>query len=163
MGGKLKLLPDTHCNARKIVNDAKQTGNLLHNNWWYLHGHLSDIVGYDKASIINAKDCTEFVKELPEFMKLSYNGESWEGAVQTINLIPHAYINGVVECEVIGVSEPCVGYFWTTNEEPLRIIAENGEVFTSIHWDQRGLVCLKSDIEACADALEKYTKKSRHL
>lgn len=159
---KLKLLPYYHNDYDKIAKEAERSNNFAYNNWWYLHGDLENRLHYDKASMINAKEYPEFIRMIPEFDKLGSNGEFWRGNVQSFNFVPNLYINGIVECEVIGIDEPCVGYFWTADELPLKMTClTTGEIFEDIHWHQRGLVCLKSDIESCDYALKKYIEKSQ--
>lgn len=143
---KLKLLPYYHENYDSIAREAEKTGNFAYNNWWYLHGKLEDILGYDKASVINAKEC-------PEYIRMIHGIDSLSGDK---TIIPELYINDIIECEVVGVEEPCIGYFWTTNKWAK-------ECFDDPHWDQRGLVCLKSDIGGCEYALSRYKEKSRSL
>lgn len=150
---KLKLLPYYHENYDSIAKEAVKTGNFIWGSWWYLHGKLEDILGYDKASVINAKECPEYIRMIHGIDSLSGNKA----------IIPELYINDIIECEVVGVEEPCIGYFWTTNEWATTISSESGECFDNPHWDQRGLVCLKSDVEGCEYALKKYKEKSRSL
>lgn len=158
---KLKLLPYYHEDYSKIEKEAINTNNFIYNNWWYLHGDLEDMLHYDKASAINAKECPELVKMVPYASKLGFgDDEFWKGTVDKINLVPHLYINGIIECEVIGVKEECVGYFWIAEELPLKIFSKTGEIFTGTHWQQRGLVCLKSDTEGREYALRKYKEKA---
>ncbi len=160
---KLKLLPYYHENYDSIAKEAEETGNYVYNNWWYLHGKLEDILHYDKASIINAKECPEFIKMVPEAEKLGGDGTIWTGRVKSFKFIPWLYLNDIVECEVLGIEEPCVGYFWTTDELAMTITSESGECFDDHHWFQRGLICLKSDIESCEYALKKFTEKETFL
>ena len=97
--------------------------------FWYLHGKLQDLVGYDKATVTNLKE--------GGFGKISEE---------------YGYMmcfDGIVPVEIEGIPEPCVGYFWTTK-------------YTDI-WVQRGLVCLKSDLEGCEYAERKYKEKPNFL
>lgn len=99
-------------------------------SWWYLHGKLQDLVGYDKATVTNLKE--------GNFGKLSKE---------------YGYmmcVDGIIPVEIEGVSEPCVGYFWTVKR-------------TDDWWDQRGLVCFKSDTEGCEYAEKKYNEKPSFL
>lgn len=159
---KLKLLPYYHEDYDKIEKEAVNTNNFTYNNWWYLHGELENILHYDKASVINAKECPELVKMIPYVSELRFGvkDEFWKGTVDKINLVPHLYINDIIECEVIGIEEECIGYFWTTEELPLKIFSKTGEIFTGTLWKQRGLVCFKSDAEGCKYALRKYKEKA---
>lgn len=53
------------------------------------------------------------------------------------------YLDGIYEVEVIGIDSPCIGYFWIDNRD-----------------EQRGLVCLVSDIESRKRADEAMKKRS---
>lgn len=124
------------------------------NSWWYLHGELEKIVGYDKATTINCKSAG--------YSRETINAGEIHGS-DVINLSPNLpctmmYINGIVPVEIEGISEPCVGYFWTTNN---RKISWQGKEYD--FWDQRGLVCLKSDQKGCKYAEKKYKEKSKIL
>lgn len=124
------------------------------NSWWYLHGKLTDLVGYDKAISTNCKS--------GGFSKETINWSEIEGNVVTSlsNDFPTSQIciDGIVDVEIEEIEEPCVGYFWTTNN---RLIYWEGKPYD--YWEQRGLVCLKSDIEGCKYAKEKYEEKSTKL
>lgn len=100
--------------------------------FWYLHGELENKLGFDKAVITNCKT-------LGISKPFQYDEDI------TINKL---YLNGVVDCEVEGIDEPCVGYFYVSEER-----SEN-------NWLQRGLVCLKSDKKACQYAEKKMNEKS---
>lgn len=157
---KLKLLPYYHENYDSIAKEAEETGNYVCNNWWYLHGKLEDMLHYDKASIINAKECPEYIQMVPEIEKLGSNGDIWKGKAISSKYIPWLYLNNIVDCEVVGIEEPCVGYFWTTNSAPLEITLIDGKTFKGVYGYQRGLICLKSDVESCEYALSKYKERS---
>lgn len=157
---KLKLIPYYHKDYDKVAEKADKSGNFIYNNWWYLHGELERLLRYDKASAINAKECQDLIRMFPRVSKLSKDKGVWKGEVYKINLIPHLYVNDTIECQVIGIDDPCVGYFWTTEESPLEITTKEGETFRGTYWKQRGLVCLKHDLEACSFALQKYKEKS---
>jgi hypothetical protein len=160
---KLKLLPYYHDNYNNIVKDAIKSENFAYNNWWYIHGILEDLLGYDKADVINAKECSEFIRKFPKVDSLRYNGKIWIGGTDNITFEPHLYINDIIECEVIGIDELCIGYFWTVDESPLRVTSKSKDVFNGDYWRQGGLVCLKSDIEGCRHALRMYTEKTKIL
>lgn len=158
--GKLKLLPYYHKNYDSIYKEAENTDNVAYNNRWYLHGELEYRLGYDRASIINARECPEYIKLVPEVDRLKGYENIWTGKVDSFKLIPHLYAKGIIECEVIGIEEPCIGYFWTTNELPMMITSKDGMKYEGTYWFQRGLICLKSDIEGCEYAFKKYNEKT---
>lgn len=157
---KLKLLSFYHDNYNDLIKEVKKSENFVYNDyWWYIHGKLEEALHYDKASIINAKECQDFIKMVPEFNEMKKNKGIWTGTVNSFNFIPYLYIDGVIECEVIGINEPCIGYFWITNEYPMILTSKSKEIYKGTYWDQRGLVCLKSDEEGCNFALKKYNEK----
>jgi len=57
-------------------------------SFWYLHGNLVDIVGYDKAVMLNAG-------------KLGMLSESNESCIV-----------GIISVFIYNIIEPCIGYFW---------------------------------------------------
>lgn len=98
-------------------------------SFWYLHGKLEELVGYDKATVTNLKE-GGFGKISEEYGYMMC-------------------LDGIVPVEIEGIPDPCVGYFWITE-------------YTDI-WVQRGLVCLKSDLEGCEYAERKYKEKPNFL
>lgn len=50
--------------------------------------------------------------------------------------------DGIYDVEVEGIDHPCIGYFW------------------NVYNFQRGLICYKTDFEACKDATDKFNKKT---
>ncbi len=124
------------------------------NSWWYLHGKLTDIVGYDKATTTNCKS--------GGFSKDTINWSEIEGNIVTSlsSDVPTSQIciDGIVDVEIEGISEPCIGYFWTVNK---RLIYWNDKSYN--YWEQRGMVCTKSDYESCKYAESKYKEKASRL
>lgn len=129
---------------------------LDYNSWWYLHGELESIVGYDKAYTINCKSagysketvnysciCGNTVKELSSDGRLT----RWE-----------MHVNGIIPVQVKGVDEPCVGYFWTIEHSDIFY-----EGISYPYWDQRGLVCLESDVVGRKYAEECMRRNAEHL
>ena len=90
--------------------------------YWYLHGQLAGITGHDKAVMTNCNT----LGLLRETNQTYSNGKPCR----------KLHLNGVFDCRVMGVDEPCRGYFYTIDEGEKK-------------WTQRGLVCLQSDISAC--------------
>lgn len=162
-GITLEILPDACYNfplkmklgklrKRGLCIDWKsQNPNIEwdNNSWWYLHGELQDEVGFDKACILNATAagvtedsikwreiycgiCTEY-KDIP-FKRMRFNG--------------------IRKCNVIGVDEDCIGFFWTSNRPPVKY--DKG---TFDFWDQRGLVVKRHDIPGMLFAYHKYLMK----
>ena len=108
-------------------------GNTDNCGFWYLHGELENKCGYDKAIITNCKELGLYRDTIIDKDKVEQK----------------MYANGAYECKVEGIDEPCVGYFYTTNEHDKT-------------WIQRGLVCLKSDKDACQYA-QKAMKERKYF
>ena len=131
----------------KSENDVPED-EMCHNSWWYLHGELQDIVGFDKAITTNCKTAG--------YSKETINWTSIEGSeVKSVRknkplIHPVMHINAIIPVEVEGIYKPCIGYFWTGGE---RLVSWKGKQY--LVWQQRGLVCLKDDEKACEYALEK--------
>ena len=103
--------------------------------FWYLHGSLVDIFHFDKAVMTNCKSMG---------ISKTYTNDNGE----TINKLCY---NGGIECEVEGCDKPCIAFLYTRNN------------INGMPWMQRGLVCIKDDIDACRYANEKMIKKSKLL
>ena len=82
---------------------------LDNNSWWYLHGKLENIVGYDKAYTINCFSAG--------YSKETLNCLEWMGetVIQVGDPLTRQqmYVNGIIPIEIEGINEPCLGYFWT--------------------------------------------------
>lgn len=102
---------------RKLSPYSKRSGS-----WWYLHGELQSRVGYDKGFITNI---------LPEEMNETCTDIALEG---------------IYPIEVVGIPEPCIGYFWVTRQGM-----------------GRGLVCLESDVRERMEAEALYSVKAELL
>lgn len=132
----LHIIPDTHYIGNEDYSEKIESIPMEERDnaySWYLHGKLEERVGYDKAIITNCKT-----------LGISKPSNASDGI--TLNKL---YFNGVADCEVEGIDEPCVGYFWVVNE------------YDDKNWRQKGLVCLKSDKEGCHYAEEKMSEKAR--
>lgn len=123
------------------------------NSWWYLHGKLTDLTGYDKAVVINCKSAG-YSRETIHWSRISGN------EVIEIDSNPsyEIYINGIIPVKIEGIQEECIGYFWTTKH---RRVYWQGKGYDC--WMQRGLVCLKSDTKGCKEAKKKYIKQTNVL
>ena len=130
---------------------ADETG---YSSWWYLHGELEYLVGYDKAVPINCKSTGNTVDTI-NWSSISGNKVT---DVFDDTLRPAMHINGIIPVEIEGIDKPCVGYFWTTSEKP--IYWKDKEYR---YWEQRGLVCFADDKQACDFALAKYNSKTTML
>ena len=69
------------------------------------------------------------------------------------------YANGEFEVEVDGINEECIGIFWTTRE---RLVKTDKGIKFKV-WDQRGLVCMKTDTEAIERARRKRSQRTENL
>lgn len=165
----LEILPDCSHNPslKKKVNKIreegkctdwkKQNGNLEWDNnpWWYLHGKLSTITGFDKGTVINATKANVSHISLYCNLVTCDTAKIWEE--RQVNKMR---LNGIVLCNVIGVDDDCVGYFWTTNEKRVTLAGTDQSID---YWDQRGLVVLKRDVLAMEYAFYKYLLKADML
>lgn len=126
------------------------------NSWWYLHGKLESLVGYDKAYTTNCKTAG-YAKETINWSSIGGNTVRElreDGRLTRWEM----HVNGIIPVEVKGVKEPCVGYFWTEEWSPVWY-----EGISYPHWLQRGLVCLESDTEACAYAQECFDDHKKFI
>ena len=125
-------------------------------SWWYLHGELEDFVGFDKATVTNclsggfAKQSIRYEKIVGGVVESVYNNDE--------SPFYRMYFNGVVDVEIEGINQPCIGYFYTDKE---RKVTYKGKTYDL--WKQRGLVCFKSDAEACFYAIKKMKEKCSFL
>lgn len=121
----------------------KDTDN---NSWWYLHGRLEEMIGFDKAVVIN---CSDEEVSSPTIAFSRIDGDQVTSVRHEEPWYRMCY-NGVTDVKVEGVEESCIGFFWTDNHHD---VFYKGETYPM--WDQRGYVCLKSDEEACKWAAEQ--------
>lgn len=164
---KIKILPDYpfnkeayYNNVPKEIREIVESNKYPHRNSWYLHGRLEEEMGYDIAHFYDVPN--ELLKESADWFTIKRIGDNYEKAYGKLRsdkktLSPH--INGVYECEVYGTDEPCVGYFWTSEEEEV----DFGNGIVKPVWRQRGLVVFFNDGDANAYARSMMSKKSEHL
>lgn len=141
-----QLFRSKHKSEKEIPKDE-----MCHNSWWYLHGKLEELVGYDKAITTNCKSAG-YSKETIDWSEIHGNEVK---SVFEDKMIPVMYVNAIIPVEIEGIDKPCVGYFWTTDEYPIYWKEQSYP-----YWNQRGLVCFEDDKEACEFALEKYLTKT---
>lgn len=124
------------------------------NSWWYLHGKLQSLVGFDKAIVTNCKS-GKFAKETIYWTEIVGNR-----VINVASEYPHyqMHFNGEVDVEIEGIDKLCKGFFYVTNEH--NIYYKDQEY---LYWEQRGLVCFADDIEACKYARKKMNQKSQIL
>ena len=140
----------------KMVGDA----NLDHSSGWYLHGKLEDMCGYDLATIYNMSEFLENIKMTLRWGTMVND----KTEIDTLDFFGKSYLHGIYPVEVYGIQEECVGYFWITDERECiaSVPTPEGKIkFTD--WYQRGLVCLKSDLEAIKYAEDCYAKNRSNL
>ena len=153
---KLKMICDWDKDYNKIITQEKyENGDLDQNSWWYLDGRLERECGYDKATVYNLSEFPELQKETLRWKSIT--GDKAE--VDSYNKHTEIHANGEFEVEVYGVTEPCIAIFWTTRERLVR--TDKGISFKV--WDQRGLVCMKTDTEAIERARRKRARKEENL
>ena len=153
---KLKIICDWDKDYDKIVTPERlKNGDLDQNSWWYLDGLLEGKCGYDKATVYN-------LSELPDLRKETLRWKSITGdraEVESYTKHTEIHANGEFEVEVYGIEEPCIAFFWTTRE---RVVRTNKGISFKV-WDQRGLVCLKTDTEAIERARRKRAQRTENL
>ena len=136
--------------------DSVPKDELDRNSWWYLHGKIEKLVGYDKAYTTNCKSAG-YSRETVNWSCIRGNNEVSELHDDGRLTRWEMYVNGIIPVRIKGVNELCVGYFWTIDYSP--IIYENAKY---PHWQQRGLVCLESDEEA-RDYARKCMQEEKHF
>lgn len=126
------------------------------NSHWYLDGKLEEFVRFDKATVTNcfsggfARQSIRYEKITNGIVESLYNDDE--------SPFYRMYFNGIVDVEIEGIPQPCVGYFYTADE---RQVTYKGKSYDL--WEQRGLVCFKNDIESCKYAYEKMKTRSLYL
>lgn len=125
------------------------------NSWWYLHGKLEEMAGYDKATCIN---CREIGISFPTINWTGINGSEVIEIREDEPEINRMHFTGVIDVDINGLDEPCVGFFWVTDE---KIVQYKDRLYPL--WKQRGLVCLKSDKKAIEYAQKKWVEKTWNL
>ena len=163
MGKKvLKMVNCCHKDVTNVCSQYSEKGRNR-NSWWYLHGELESASStenpYDKAIMLNLDEFPEYTKEMLNWHEIR-NGVSREPDPQ---FFQDVHINGIVDVEVYGVDEPCVGYFWTNDRGTCTNIDKDGNTIEFEMWEQRGYVCLKSDKASCEEAREAYCERKTCL
>lgn len=142
-----------------IYNYSEDMKPLLNNrrkpisSWWYLHGELESVVGFDKGIIVSHE---HLLKKDISF-KENYNKNESQLWVSNPDSVEKVYYleDGIYDVEVLGIDKPCIGYFWTSFEQYDNVIGE--------YPIMRGLVCFKDDKEGVEHAEKKYNEKSTWL
>lgn len=117
-------------------------------NYWYLHGELEYAVRYDKGEIVNACECG-MTKQQIRWSSIS--GNKVEDVLDGDLLRCTVHINGIIPVRVVGIDEPCIGFFRTKNEH---LVEYNGEWYPV--WEQHGFVVLESDSEGVKQVKDWY-------
>lgn len=157
----LKIIPDTcYCKDKELNTKCNQLYESINKkevdgSWWYLHGDLEDKISYDQGVAYNYVELGLY-KETPDWSMIRGNEVT---ELHSNELRKRMYFNGIIDVEVFGINEPCVGYFWTVDKSDITNL--DGKKYP--HWEQRGLVCLKSDKQGCEYALKKYNERSTWL
>ena len=163
---KIKILPDfsfneeAYNNVPKEIREIVESHKYSHCSGWYLHGRLEDEIGYDIANFYDVP--SELLKESADWCAIRGSRNEYGKAYGVLRsdkktLVPH--INGVYECEVYGTDVPCVGYFWTTDEQDV----DFGNGIVKPVWKQRGLVVFFNDGDANAYARSKMSTRCEYL
>lgn len=161
MQKKFKVVPYYYPDADKIIKLARKENknNLDNNSWWYLDGKLENLLSYDKGVIIN-------MSEFPQYQgDTLFWTEIIEDKTKVEKFIPKKEIKftGIIEVEVLGVLENCIGYFWVTDEKIIYAEDKDKNKTSFQNWRQRGMICLESDKEARTRASILFNKKDRFI
>lgn len=164
----LQIISDKHSNYYEISEKADKNGNLAYNNWWYFHGELEEYFGYDKGSVINAKEllksghCVLVPKwdmlkwDIDRECRIFYTEE------KELKFCPQLMFDGIVKCNILDLSTPCIGFFWVAEKYPMKIInPKTKEVKPEqyCYGKQMGLICFENDKNAIKYAWECFRKK----
>ena len=133
--------------------------NLNHSSGWYLHGRLEELCYYDLATIYNMSDFPEDIRKTLRWNTMINN----KATVSEFKEITKSYLHGIYPVKVYGIQEDCIGYFWITDEEECVVSNNLGEERKFTNWNQRGLVCLRSDKEGIEYARKCYAENRSHL
>jgi hypothetical protein len=104
--------------------------------WWYLHGELQEITGYDKAVVTNVKS-GRFSKDTIDWIRIDGNQVK---AVKSGIPEPVMCVSGIVPVEIEGIPRECLGYFWV---DDVRDVFWEEKPWN--YWKQRGVVVLKDN------------------
>lgn len=157
MGKVLKMIADWRYSKKPVDTRDWQDIDLTerdNNSWWYLHGELEKLVGFDKATVTNCKS-GGFAKETINWANIDGNEVT---SVISEDPCYQMYFNGEVNVEIEGISRPCVGFFYTSSEQP---VYYKGKEY--LFWEQRGLVCFSDDLNAVEYARSMMKQRSRNL
>ena len=153
---KLRIICHADPNLNNVVTlERFRNGDTDRNGWWYLDGKLEEKCGYDKGSVYNLSEFPNLRKETLDWSSIS--GDVAE--MRSYRKHYEMYANGEFEVEVYGVKEECIGIFWTTRE---RLVKTDKGIKFKV-WDQRGLVCMKTDTEAIERARRKRAQRTENL
>lgn len=163
---KIKILPDfsfneeAYNNVPKEIREIVESHKYSHCSGWYLHGRLEYEMRNDIAHFYDVPN--ELLKESADWCAIRGSRNEYGKAYGELRsdkktLVPH--INGVYECEVYGTDVPCVGYFWTTDEQDV----DFGNGIVKPVWKQRGLVVFFNDGDANAYARSKIFTRCEYL
>lgn len=161
MQKKFKIVPYRYPDAKEIIKLAKKENknNLDNNSWWYIDGKLENLLGYDKGVIINMSEFPQYQGDTLFWTKIVGDKTKVE------KFIPKKEIKftGIIEVEILGVSENCIGYFWITDERTIYAEDKDRNKTSFQNWRQRGIVCLESDKEARTKASILFNRKDRFI
>ena len=128
--------------------------NLDRNPLWHLYGDLVEMVGTDQATIINLKDFPKLTGETIKWGNIRNNRTYVDKFIDSKEI----KATGIFPIAIDGIKEECVGYFWIKNEQNVAAYDHSLKYKLFKTWEQRGLVCLVSDVEARKEAEKMYNK-----
>jgi hypothetical protein len=161
----LHLIPDFCYNQNESLEEKakallKEVDNkeLDHNSWWYLHGELDDLVGYDKGTFVNCKS-EGLSRQTVRWLEIRGNRCTEYKDIERYEL----YANGIFDVFVEVLNIKARAYLWTTEERMIQYTKPDGTIDFFPHWVQRGLVVLPDDKEGNEDAVRAYMKKAINI
>lgn len=151
---KIKIISDKDDENLDLLLNTPQ--DIQESCGWYLHGELEDILDYDLGSIYNLE---EFPENLIDTCIISSIGSNTD----KMKHVKKSHFDGIYPVKVLGIKEPCIGYFWIVDEEDRIFIDYNENSISYKTWQQRGLVVLESDIEGKKYAEKCYQERRKNL
>lgn len=149
----IELVPQIDANY-EILKNLEENLRLAYCDGIYAHGKLENLLGYDRLQVIVPEDIFSI-----DYIKF-YPNANFGRKQFYFNLSPLMFLEGIYECNVLGVNKPCVGYFWTIEKEELNLTVYGNINLTVSKWRQKGLVLLPDDKENIEFANKHYLMKS---
>ena len=127
-------------------------------SWWYLHGELEMVEGYDKGVIYN-------MDEFPELQKDVITWNTIDGDIAKVRRIERhkeLFFTGIMPVEIYDNPEPATGFFWVEGKQKVKAVNLKGMITEFEIWKQKGLVVFDSDPKGMKEAREHYEQGRIH-